>query len=184
MWRKNRQPNGPNSCVGTDLNRNFAYQWSKPGASGNPCSETYYGSAPQSAPETAALDKLVGSLTNVVSYIDFHSYGQQWMYSWGWTCVEDENLADLKASTDIASAEIKKKSGNVYQTGSACGITYLTSGTTDDNMHATYGVKYSMTIELRDKGRNGFILPASQIIPTGEEIVAGIVPFWEYIAQH
>lgn len=27
MWRKNRKPNSGSSCVGTDLNRNFGFQW-------------------------------------------------------------------------------------------------------------------------------------------------------------
>ena len=27
LWRKNRKPNKSNSCIGTDLNRNFAYKW-------------------------------------------------------------------------------------------------------------------------------------------------------------
>jgi len=28
-------------------------------------------------------------------------------------------------------------------------------------------IKYSYTFELRDKGQNGFIMPQSKIIPTG-----------------
>jgi murein tripeptide amidase MpaA len=27
LWRKNRSPNTGSSCVGTDLNRNFAHMW-------------------------------------------------------------------------------------------------------------------------------------------------------------
>ena len=33
-------------------------------------------------------------------------------------------------------------------------------------------VRYSFGLELRDKGRHGFILPANQIIPTGVETFA------------
>jgi Zinc carboxypeptidase len=36
------------------------------------------------------------------------------------------------------------------------------------------GIKYSYTIELRDKGRYGFMLPVNQIVPTGEETWNGI----------
>ena len=36
-------------------------------------------------------------------------------------------------------------------------------------MKAVGGVKYSYALELRDAGRHGFILPAAQIRPTGEE---------------
>lgn len=31
------------------------------------------------------------------------------------------------------------------------------------------GIKYSFTFELRDTGRYGFLLPASQIVPTAQE---------------
>ncbi|EEP81002.1 conserved hypothetical protein [Uncinocarpus reesii 1704] len=40
MWRKNRTPNG-GSSVGTDINRNWPFQWSGSGSSTNPSSETY-----------------------------------------------------------------------------------------------------------------------------------------------
>jgi len=33
----------------------------------------------------------------------------------------------------------------------------------------------SYNIELRDRGQFGFILPANQILPTGEELIAGIL---------
>lgn len=36
------------------------------------------------------------------------------------------------------------------------------------------GIKYSYTLELRDTGTFGFLLPHSQIIPTGRETWAGI----------
>jgi len=36
------------------------------------------------------------------------------------------------------------------------------------------GIKYSYTVELRDQGDFGFLLPRSQIVPTGEEMWAAI----------
>jgi len=36
------------------------------------------------------------------------------------------------------------------------------------------GTKYTFALELRDKGRYGFLLPANQIRPTGMETFAGI----------
>ena len=35
-------------------------------------------------------------------------------------------------------------------------------------------IKYSFAAELRDTGANGFVLPANQIRPTGEETWAGV----------
>ena len=41
-------------------------------------------------------------------------------------------------------------------------------------MKAVAGVKYAFTLELRDVGRHGFILPADKIVPSGIETWAGI----------
>lgn len=35
-------------------------------------------------------------------------------------------------------------------------------------------VKRSFLVELRDKGKRGFLLPAEQIAPTGEELLEGL----------
>ena len=45
---------------GVDLNRNFAYRWGwdNEGSSPDPSSQTYRGPAPNSEPETRALDRL------------------------------------------------------------------------------------------------------------------------------
>ena len=50
----------------------------------------------------------------------------------------------------------------------------VASGGSDDWSKAVLGIKYSYTIELRDQGRYGFLLPEDQIIPTGEETWAGV----------
>lgn len=44
LWRKNRQAASGSSCVGTDINRNWAVGWNVAGGSStNPCDETYRG---------------------------------------------------------------------------------------------------------------------------------------------
>ena len=37
MWRKTRSANRGSSCIGTDPNRNWGYNWGLKGASKNPC---------------------------------------------------------------------------------------------------------------------------------------------------
>jgi hypothetical protein len=37
------------------------------------------------------------------------------------------------------------------------------------------GITYSYTIELRDTGTFGFLLPAVEIVPTAQETWAGII---------
>lgn len=36
------------------------------------------------------------------------------------------------------------------------------------------GADYNFAIELRDTGNYGFVLPKEQIVPSGEEMYAGI----------
>ncbi len=54
MWRKTRSNYGT-LCTGVDPNRNFDANWSGPGSSSNPCSETYYGPSVASEPLSQAL---------------------------------------------------------------------------------------------------------------------------------
>ena len=78
MWHKNRQPNEGSQCMGVDLNRNYDAKWSGEGASGNPCSETYYGSSLFSAPESAAQRDYISPLLtsgDIKAFLTFHSYG-------------------------------------------------------------------------------------------------------------
>lgn len=53
-------------------------------------------------------------------------------------------------------------------------LLFLLSGSSDDWAKGVAGIKYSYTVELRDRGTYGFLLPASQIVPTAREIWAGI----------
>merc|ERR1712127_898195 len=56
---------------------------------------------------------------------------------------------------------------------------YLNSGASRDWSYDT-GVKLSYTIELRDNGTYGFVLPADQIIPTGQELTKALKSMIEY----
>ena len=48
------------------------------------------------------------------------------------------------------------------------------SGGSADWCRGVAGIKYCYLIELRDTGVYGFLLPPAEIIPTGEEIWAGV----------
>lgn len=50
----------------------------------------------------------------------------------------------------------------------------LFAGSSDDWAKGVASIKYAYTIELRDRGTYGFLLPATQIVPTAREIWAGI----------
>lgn len=48
------------------------------------------------------------------------------------------------------------------------------SGASADYSYDVTGVKYSFAIELRDTGNYGFVLPPSQIYPSGVEMWAAM----------
>ena len=70
------------ACVGVDTNRNWDTHWSEPGASDNPCSETYYGAAAFSEPETRLAAEHLDEI-GANAYVDVHAYGQMLMYPYG-----------------------------------------------------------------------------------------------------
>ena len=62
--------------------------------------------------------------------------------------------------------------GKSYDVGCIPCILYVASGNAVDFAKGTLEIPYVYTIELRDTGMYGFLLPPEQIVPTGEEIMA------------
>lgn len=58
-----------------------------------------------------------------------------------------------------------------YTVGPSAALLYPAAGGSDD-WAKSIGIKYSYTVELRDKGRDGFVLPAKYIQPTAKEAQA------------
>jgi murein tripeptide amidase MpaA len=169
MWRKTRRPNSIR-CFGTDANRNFGYQWNTGGSSSNGCSDTYHGGSAFSEPETKALSNFVLKHKNDIKvYLTFHSYGQLWLTPWGYTSRLPTDYNDLVAVAKDATQALYKVYNTRYTIGSSTNVLYAASGGSDDWAKGAAGIKYSYTVELRDTGNSGFILPASQILPTAKE---------------
>ncbi|XP_057667015.1 carboxypeptidase B-like [Diorhabda carinulata] len=173
LWRKNRARSG--QCTGTDLNRNFGYRWGGQGSSKNPCSETYGGSSPFSEPETEAIRKFItGTIAKWRAYISFHSYGQYILYPWGYNRAVPPDYQDLEAVGRKAATAIRNSGGPNYTVGPAGTTLYPASGGSDDWAKGAIHMKYAYTLELRDNGRHGFILPANFINPTANEALAAV----------
>lgn len=171
LWRKNRRRNS--FCIGVDLNRNYGYQWGGQGASRMPCSDTFAGLEAFSEHETKAVQNfLIKSSANFKASLSFHSYGQHIMYPWGYDRKVTSDHADLDRVGKQGAVAIKKVSGKEYKVGPAAITLYPASGTSDDWAKGTLKLKYSYTVELRDTGKHGFMLPASEIINTGREMMA------------
>ncbi|KAI8850012.1 hypothetical protein BC829DRAFT_170918 [Chytridium lagenaria] len=182
FWRKNRQRNEGSSCVGTDINRNFGYNWGTAGASSEPCSQTYHGPSSFSSPESKALSTYIQSLPNVVSYIDFHSYSQLWLFPNTLSCntpIPDFDL--LSRAATLITTSLKSLYGTTYVSGDACNTIYPASGNTIDWTYGVANVTFSFAVELRDDGTYGFELPQSMIKATGEETVEGLKALWGFM---
>jgi len=169
LWRKNRQPNDGSSCVGTDLNRNWGYQWQE---GDDPCSDTYPGTAAFTGPEITSVRSFLQNATNIVSFWDFHSYGGLWMCPWAYTC--DEKPKDytlLSNEMAAATTAIQAVNGNSYNYGDICDTIYQAYGSSVDFAYGTVNIVHSFASETYG---DDFVLPTDQIVPLCTEIWAGV----------
>jgi hypothetical protein len=173
MWRKNRRPNG--STFGVDLNRNFDWQWG--GASTNPASDSYQGTGPASEPETKALQDYMLGMNNSLTHVDFHSYGQLLLRSWGWTYVRHPNEQYIEPIGASMVTAIKAAGGLTYESITGAQL-YPVTGASDDwtsgnrNVALRKFVGHGWCFELRDT--RSFVLNVNQIVPTGNEMVSAL----------
>lgn len=174
LWRKNRRNNGGGS-FGVDLNRNWPYEWGGPGSSGNPNSETYRGTAPASEPETQVVRDFFLAHPEIIAHIDFHSYSQLILFPFGYEDdppdpPEPDHTRLVNLGAGMADA-ILATTGEPY-TDQESWVLYPAAGNVPDWVYGTLGAM-SFTIELRpDTANPGFLLPASEIVPTGQESFA------------
>ncbi len=162
-WRKNRQPTPGSSSIGTDLNRNYSYNWGSGGrTSSNPAAITYRGPRPFSAPETRAMrdflrSRVIGSKQQIRTHITFHEAGRLVMWPYGYTYTNvpiDMTSADYLAFVRMGRAMART---NGYRPQQASDL-YITKGTTRDYAYGVYRI-FSYTFEMS----NGDYLDDSRI---------------------
>lgn len=170
LWRKNRSASKGSNCFGVDLNRNFDIGWSGYGSSSNPCSDTYRGATAASEAETQAVAKfLTKRKFNLDAYLTFHSYGQMLVYPWAYKPAKVENAPVLQRLATTAVQNIAKRTGTMYKAAVTHEVLGIAGGGSDDWCRSALDTKYVYTIELRDRGTYGFVLPPKQIIDTAGE---------------
>jgi carboxypeptidase A4 len=136
MWRKNRQPRDSTSAVGTDINRNWPYEWEGSGSSTNPSAETYRGEEPGDTPENLGLRTLaddLGSGQGLKLYVDWHSYSQLILLPYGYSCTAE--IPDLDAQMSVAggvAAAIAESAGTQFEYGPTCQTIYAANGGSND----------------------------------------------------
>lgn len=72
--------------------------------------------------------------------------------------------------------------GTAFAYGPVCNVIYQVAGGSIDWVQDVLKADNVFTIELRDKGRYGFVLPADQIIPSGEESFAGAMHLFQQMS--
>ncbi|KCV71217.1 hypothetical protein H696_02168 [Fonticula alba] len=181
MWRKNRVPNAGSTCRGVDVNRNYNDHWGQGGSSNLPCSDTYMGTAANSELETRASIAFFRSASPVHLAIDWHAYSQLILRPYGWSTSDSPHEARLKQIGAAMQAAIRNTHGMSYTNQKSIEL-YPTTGTASDWFYGSEATRYNggfrsagYTIELRDTGRYGFLLPPEQILPTGEESYAAVL---------
>jgi hypothetical protein len=180
----NRWPPSSGSQYGIDLNRNHSFLWNTGGSSGQPCSETFRGSAAASEVETQALQTLVLSLfedrrddpLDAPAPLDtsgflltLHSYGNLVLRPWGTTSQPPPN------ETQLAAIGAKLATYNGYQSCQVNTCLYETSGTSDEWSYGTLGMA-SFTFEIGTE-----FMPAYSVIDQQQWPQNG--PAFLYIAR-
>jgi hypothetical protein len=164
-WRKNRQPNPGSSAIGTDLNRNWPYNWGCcGGSSGSPSSETYRGASAGSSPEVALVmdfvrTRVVGGVQQIKTNIDFHTFAELVLWPYGYTTANTGPGMTQQDYDTFSTLGRQLAASNGYTPEQASDL-YITDGSIDDWLWATQHV-YSFTFEMYPSsgGIDGFYPP-------------------------
>jgi carboxypeptidase T len=168
-WRKNRQPNPGSSFIGTDLNRNWAYQWGCcGGSSGSPSSETYRGASAWSAPELQRLrdfilSRRVGGAQQIKVAIDIHSYSELILWPYGYTFADTGADMTLDERNTFATIGQQMAATNGYTPEQSSDL-YIADGISIDWMFHDQAI-FAYVFELYPIGSPGFYPPDEQIAP-------------------
>jgi carboxypeptidase T len=169
-WRKNRQPNAGSSNVGTDLNRNWDYNWGCcGGSSGSTSSSTYRGPSAESAPEVRVVanfvrSRVIGGRQQISTHIDFHTYSQLILWPYGYTYNDlGPGLTQAERDTHAQLGQMMAQT-NGYTPEQSSDL-YITDGTIGDWLWGVQRV-YTYTFEMYPgpSGSGGGFYPPDEVI--------------------
>lgn len=180
LWRKNRRING-DGTVGVDLNRNWGWQWGGAGSSGNGSSETYRGPSAFSEPETQVLRDFALARQDLVLNVDLHSYSQLILSPWAWTLDAPPEIPLMQDVGGQMRNAIAGATGAAYVAGPVSTTLYLAAGGSVDWMYGAQGI-LAWTIEVRDTGTYGFLIPPSEVLPCAQESWAALLAATDRLA--
>ncbi|HEY0346314.1 MAG TPA: M14 family metallopeptidase [Solirubrobacteraceae bacterium] len=168
LWRKNRQPTAGSTAIGTDLNRNWDFQWGCcGGSSAIPSSETFRGPAAFSAPETQLVrdfvtSRVVGGRQQITTAIDFHTYSELVLWPYGYTI--DDTTPTLLADERNTFAALGQSmaASNGYTPEQASDL-YITDGSIDDWLWGQHRI-FAYTFEMYPRTSNPGFYPPDEVI--------------------
>ena len=176
--QQQQQQQSQRGCTGVDPNRNFDIEFGVSGSSSSPCRDTYNGPYAFSEIESRATKSLIEGLQSsgvrIASYVSVHAYSQFWMSPHGYSKTRAPDYKDHMRVMRVATSALAAVHGKRFKYGPINEVIYKASGSSVDWVYSKAGVKYSFALELRDKGRHGFLLPVDQISSTNEETWAGL----------
>lgn len=112
----------------------------------------------------------------VKMFFTMHAYSQFWMTPYGYTNDLPPNYyTEQYPVAEIGVNALNAVHGTDFQYGNIADIIYMAAGGSSDWAYDSARIQYTYALELRDTGAYGFLLPADQIIPTGEETWAGLM---------
>ena len=167
-WRKNRQPNSGSSAVGTDLNRNWGFQWGCcGGSSGTFSSETYRGPSAFSAPETQRVrdfvnSRVVGGVQQIKAHIDWHTYSELILWPYGYTTADTTSTLTANDRAALARLGQNMAATNGYTPEQSSDL-YIADGTINDWLWGQYKI-FSYTFEMYPRTSSPGFYPSGSLI--------------------
>ena len=104
-----------------------------------------------------------------IFYNSIHSYSQLVLLPWGYTNTLPDDYNEMLEIALRGEAALEAVHGKTYDVGCIPCLLYIASGSSTDWAHGEAGIFFTTSMELRDTGATGFLLPPEQIIPTAEE---------------
>lgn len=99
-------------------------------------------------------------------------------YSCQDTVPDEEDLLELSLGAVRALRDVHRRT---FTSGKMCELLTETGGSAIDWTYSTARIKWSFSFELRDGGTYGFLLPADQIIPSGQETGQALIYMLRFI---